>query len=467
MGGGASAMSAAALPEEIDEATARQFAGDKFDKAKFDAAAPRGTMSRDAFLKAAGVPPPRNSTGPWDIFMSHKQSESGRAMALISRDLERMAGKNVWLDVNMDDCSEVAMMEGVEASTNFLCCLSDGYFASPYCVSELRKAVQYEKNIILCHVEGANVGAMLKDKPPEFGSLGNEASIQLVISDPAFRKVATDKIMGKIVDPPPKPELPKPKPTEASTSAAPKPAETAVSAKCAGGFFKGDKVASKIDYEAQDLHKGDIGLVLGPCPNTKLDDQAKRIRIQFGPGKGLVDLVAEGSTAQCEPAPKLAGGYCLGDKVASKIDFDGQNLKVGNIGVITGPCPNKDLADQAKRVRVVFGPGIGQLDLVAEGSLQINPAENLCDGWCLGDRCASRIDYDAQNLCVDDIGTVIGPCPNDKLKDQKVMPNVIACMHTPLRGTFFDDKHNVLLYHNVHFILLLKKTFKKCPVGVW
>ena len=124
--------------------------------------------------------------------------------------------------------------------------------------------------------------------------------------------------------------------------------------------------------------------------------------------------------------------YCLGDKVASKIDFDGQNLKVGNIGVITGPCPNKDLADQAKRVRVVFGPGIGQLDLVAEGSLQINPAENLCDGWCLGDRCASRIDYDAQNLCVDDIGTVIGPCPNDKLKDQKVMPNVIACMRTHL-----------------------------------
>ena len=71
-------MSAAALPEEIDEATARQFAGDKFDKAKFDAAAPRGTMSRDAFKLARAA---------WDIFMSHKQSESGRAMALISRDL--------------------------------------------------------------------------------------------------------------------------------------------------------------------------------------------------------------------------------------------------------------------------------------------------------------------------------------------------------------------------------------------
>ena len=44
---------------------------------------------------------PLNASGPWDFFLSHVQRESGRAVALISRDLE-IAGKRVWLDVNMD-----------------------------------------------------------------------------------------------------------------------------------------------------------------------------------------------------------------------------------------------------------------------------------------------------------------------------------------------------------------------------
>jgi hypothetical protein len=84
----------------------------------------------------------------WDFFMSHKQTESGRDVALITRDLEK-AGKRVWLDVNMGDCSTAAMMEGVEHSETFVLVLSDGYFDSTYCVMELRRAISLQKNVVV------------------------------------------------------------------------------------------------------------------------------------------------------------------------------------------------------------------------------------------------------------------------------------------------------------------------------
>ena len=85
--------------------------------------------------------------------MSHKQSDAGRTVALVTGDLEK-AGMKVWLDVNMSDPSTEAMMEGVANSHNFLLVLSSNYFASKFCCDELRKAIELGKNIILTHNEG-------------------------------------------------------------------------------------------------------------------------------------------------------------------------------------------------------------------------------------------------------------------------------------------------------------------------
>lgn len=52
MGAGASAV--AALPEHIDEPTAKSFAGAKFNKQAFDRAANEGLVHRDEFMRAAG-----------------------------------------------------------------------------------------------------------------------------------------------------------------------------------------------------------------------------------------------------------------------------------------------------------------------------------------------------------------------------------------------------------------------------
>ena len=51
MGAGAST-----LPERIDKETARRYAGDQFDEARFDAAATDGAVSREAFTAALSKP---------------------------------------------------------------------------------------------------------------------------------------------------------------------------------------------------------------------------------------------------------------------------------------------------------------------------------------------------------------------------------------------------------------------------
>ena len=183
-----------------------------------------------------------------------------------------------------------------------------------------------------------------------------------------------------------------------------------------GGYAIGDKIASTIDYASQNLVKGDIGKVLGPCPNEKLDDQKTRIRCDFGPGKGLLDLKVG---VQLKPAPKLTGAggvYCIGDRVASTIDFDAQNLKVDDVGKVLGECPNDALSDQKERLRCDFGSVKGLLDLTGT---QIKPAPMLAGGYCKGDYVAAEIDYKDQNLPHWRIGVITGACPNDKLSDQK------------------------------------------------
>ena len=131
--------------------------------------------------------------------MSHVQRESGHAAALITRDLEQ-AGKKVWLDVNMNDRGTHAMMEGVEHSKTFMLVLSDGYFDSN--VMELRHAISLRKKIVLCHMQGVNVGAILQRKPsdPEFASIGDKQSVELIISDAKFRKVVVERLIASAAD---------------------------------------------------------------------------------------------------------------------------------------------------------------------------------------------------------------------------------------------------------------------------
>ena len=193
----AAAEKAAAEKAAADKAAADKAAADKAaaeKKAADEAAAQRAAVQKAAAEKAAASM--INQGAPWDFFMSHVQRESGPDLALITRDLEK-AGKEVWLDKNMKDCSTAAMMEGVEHSKTFVLVLSDGYFDSQFCVKELRRAISLEKKIVLCHKQGVNVGAILQRKPagPEFASIGDKQSLELVTSDAVYREFAVKRLM--------------------------------------------------------------------------------------------------------------------------------------------------------------------------------------------------------------------------------------------------------------------------------
>ena len=119
-----------------------------------------------------------------------------------------------------------------------------------------------------------------------------------------------------------------------------------VLAPLAGGYRKGDRVASLIDYNT--ISKGDVGTVVGPCSDDGAATKAERVCVDFGDGKGRANYKA---TSQLEHAP-LAGGYRKGDRVASLIDFN--TISKGDVGTVLGPCEDKN---GVARVRVDFGDG--------------------------------------------------------------------------------------------------------------
>ena len=220
---------------------------------------------------------PYNNGAPWDFFLSHKQTECGRPAALICRDLEK-AGKQVWLDVNMENCDTDAMLEGVQHSHNFVLMLSDGYFASKFCCMELRHALKLGKRVILCHAEGWNVGAALQAAPDEFAEIGKQTSIQLIVSDPEFRRLVVQKIIKKSAEPievqvqqisieasPPRPQPTQPiqKPSPAAPPKTPRPSDQAISrlfAK-AGGSLEEALERTSIDWSCKGLDDEDAKVV--------------------------------------------------------------------------------------------------------------------------------------------------------------------------------------------------------------
>jgi len=129
-------------------------------------------------------------------------------------------------------------------------------------------------------------------------------------------------------------------------------------------------VVSLIDFAKQSVVKGDVGTVIGPCARDDLADKADRVRVDFGAGKGLVNILK----TQIQGA-SLAGGWTKGDKVVSLIDFAKQSVVKGDVGTVIGPCARDDLADKADRVRVDFGAGKGLVNILAK--TQIKPAQGV------------------------------------------------------------------------------------------
>jgi hypothetical protein len=111
----------------------------------------------------------------WDFFISHVQSETKDIAADLFHTLRQTHGLTSWLDVKMPDRSVAAMEEGVRHSDKVLVIESLSYFSRPFCVMELRWAVQYKKEVVVAiPVElKSRIGEILKDCPDDLRAIGD------------------------------------------------------------------------------------------------------------------------------------------------------------------------------------------------------------------------------------------------------------------------------------------------------
>ena len=118
---------ASTLPPQLDKATARQVAGDRFDEAKFDAlAGPSGVVSLTAFLEAG-------RTHTYDCFLTHDwgQDELGRdnhkRVSAVCAALKQ-AGYNPWFDEErMRGDINKAMADAIATSACVVVFLTERY----------------------------------------------------------------------------------------------------------------------------------------------------------------------------------------------------------------------------------------------------------------------------------------------------------------------------------------------------
>lgn len=172
----------------------------------------------------------------------------------------------------------------------------------------------------------------------------------------------------------------------------------------ARGWVKFDVVLSRIEHNGIEI--GDQGVVMGPSNNSKAQDAAERVNVDFGAGKGKVNMLA---SSQIEGVA-LAGGLVKGDVVISKIEH--MKVKVGDQGIVCGPSTKPSAEDAAERVSVNFGTEKGPFNMQVVLQVQGIP---LVGGWIKGDKVISKIRHGGVEE--GDEGTVVGPSSNASAED--------------------------------------------------
>ena len=124
-----------------------------------------------------------------------------------------------------------------------------------------------------------------------------------------------------------------------------------------GGLELYDRVLSLRDEPSISVAKGDVGTVLGPCNNKGLADSALRVLVDFGTGKGFLNVYTT-----CLQPP-LPGKFQKGDRVCSLRDEPSTGVLKEDHGTVMGPCKDLGLPDEMERVLVDFGEGKGMLSL--------------------------------------------------------------------------------------------------------
>lgn len=115
----------------------------------------------------------------------------------------RELGHTVWLDVKMKDRSEAAMQEGVENSKCVVAIITKGpnseddYFSRPFCLTELRWAVQAGVHIqpVINIDDKKKIGEFMAGAPKDLGHLGGVDFKELYRGNPRMWDVGVEDIV--------------------------------------------------------------------------------------------------------------------------------------------------------------------------------------------------------------------------------------------------------------------------------
>jgi len=128
-----------------------------------------------------------------------------------------------------------------------------------------------------------------------------------------------------------------------------------------GGLQEGDQVRSLVDHASIHLVKGDVGTVIGPS-NSNRDDNARRVLVDFGPGKGQINMVAKVHVEHIPPLGDDFHNFQKGDRVCLLVEAAAnRSIQRFDVGTVVGPCSNE--SKDADRVLVDFGTGKGQVSV--------------------------------------------------------------------------------------------------------
>jgi hypothetical protein len=193
----------------------------------------------------------------------------------------------------------------------------------------------------------------------------------------------------------------------------------------AGGYRVGDAIVSGITDEALNLAIGDEGVVCGPCNNDKLTLVDERLCCAF-PRCAQVNITV---LSISRAGQLFQGGYHVADKIVSGVDYTDEKgklcVRVGENGVISGPCNNIALKDAHERLHCTF-PEITLNVRVLDLS---RPGQVFAGGYRVGDKVRSSIAYkdDTHDLAIGDVGIVCSGCNSNTLADMDLR---ICCSFT-------------------------------------
>lgn len=141
---------------------------------------------------------PAYQQAQFDVFLSHKQSDSADFCRALQVDLQSNRGLRVFLD--QDDNGDIGtLMDRVRNSQNFLFVLSTNIFESPWCLKELRAAIAANRNVVLLtHPDARWADSSFPPAsliPSDVASAFHSVAVQF---HRAYYKAGVDKLMERI-----------------------------------------------------------------------------------------------------------------------------------------------------------------------------------------------------------------------------------------------------------------------------